>query len=69
MLSRSGATTSLEPHLSAFAGNPAARAAAQRNRKANSRMEASVAGYVLRHPGREWRRPCAAPSCEVGGGL
>ena len=33
------------------------------------RMEASVAGFVLRHPGREWRRPCAAPSCEVGEGL
>ena len=37
--------------------------------KYNSRMEASVAGFVLHHPGREWRRPCAAPSCDVGEGL
>ena len=32
-------------------------------------MEAAVAGFVLRHPGREWRRPCAAPSFETGEGL
>ena len=37
--------------------------------KDNSRMEAPVAGFVLRHPGREWRRPCAAPSSEIGEGL
>ena len=37
--------------------------------KYNSRMEASVAGFVLRHPGREWRRPCAATSREIGQGL
>ena len=36
--------------------------------KYNSRMEAAVAGFVLalRHPGREWRCPCAAPSCGEG---
>ena len=37
--------------------------------KYNSRMEAAVASFVLRHPGREWRRPCAATSCETGEGL
>ena len=32
-------------------------------------MEASVAVFVQRHPGREWRRPFTAPSCETGEGL
>ena len=31
----------------------------------NSQMVAAVAGFVLRRPGREWRRPCAPP-CEIG---
>ena len=35
----------------------------------NSQKEASVAGFVLHHPGREWRRPCAVSSCEIEKGL
>ena len=29
----------------------------------NGWMEAAVAGFALRHPEREWRRTCSAPSC------
>ena len=37
--------------------------------KYNRWLEAAVASFVLRHPGREWRRPCATTSCEIGEGL
>jgi hypothetical protein len=35
----------------------------------NARMEKAVAGFVLRPAGREWMRPRAVPSCDVGDGV